>query len=291
MKNQPVSPLRQRMIEDMTIRNLAPTTQKIHLSAVEKFSSYFHSSPDKLSFKDVRTYQLHLISRGLQPTTINAIMAGLRFFYKITMGFAEASTYIPLMRRSYKLPVVLTTDEVTKFLKAAPSLKYYALFTTIYATGLRVSEAAKLKVGDIDSKRMVIHIRNGKGRKDRLVQLSRQLLDLLRLYWKSEHPQEWLFPSRRSKKRLTVRSLQRTCRKMAVAAGITDKHVTVHTLRHCFATHLLEDGVDIRVIQHLLGHYHINSTAHYVHVATNIIHETPSLLGRLHLNKAPEQTA
>ena len=289
MTNRPISPLRQRMIEDMTIRNLAPTTQKIYLAAVRRFSLYFHCSPDKLSFENVRIYQLHLISRKLQPTTINAIMGGLRFFYKVTMGYTDASSHIPLMRRSYKLPVVLTQDEVTEFLMASPSLKYTALFTTIYASGLRVSEAVALKVSDIDSARMVIHIRDGKGRKDRYVKLPQQLLKLLRLYWKSEHPQEWLFPSRRSKNRLTSRSLQRTCRKMAVAAGITNKHVTVHTLRHSFATHLLEDGVDIRIIQHLMGHHHINSTAYYARVATDIIRKTPSPLERLQPNKAPEQ--
>ena len=287
MKNEPISPLRQRMLEDMALRNLAPSTQRIYLSAVRKFSLYFGCSPDKLDFEDVREYQLHLVMRKLQPNSINAMMAGLRFFYKITMGQADVTTHIPLMRRSCKLPVVLTREEISDFLKAAPSFKYLALFTTIYATGLRVSEAAALRVEDIDSKRMVIHVKDGKGRKDRYVMLPQKLLLMLRLYWQKRRPEKWLFPSHRSKQRLTPRSLQRTCRKMAKTAGITDKHVTVHTLRHCFATHLLEDGVDIRIIQHLMGHCHITSTAYYTRVATNVIRETPSPLERLSLKELP----
>lgn len=281
MKNVPVSPLRQRMMEDMKLRNLAPSTQYIYLKAVEKFSVHFSCSPDKLDFEDARQYQLDMVSRGLQATTINAAMAGLRFFYKVTMRLDRVSDHIPYMRKSDKLPVVLSKSEVEQFLQAIPSLKYRTAFSTIYATGLRVSEAAHLKVSDIDSKRMVIHVQDGKGRKDRYVMLPQQLLDMLRTYWKRERPKEWLFPNRLGQ-RLTGRSLQRFCRKAAKNAGLS-KHVTVHTLRHCFATHLLEQGVDIRIIQDLMGHRSIMSTTHYVRVATNIIRKTKSPLEGLEL--------
>jgi integrase/recombinase XerD len=281
-----MTPLRRRMIDDMAIRNMAPGTRTAYVRAVKNFSLFFRRSPDKLTFEDARTYQLHLISRGLQAQTINQIICALRSFYAVTLGIPEAKLHLPLARRADVLPAVLAPEEVARFLNAVADLKYRAALTTIYAAGLRVSETVSLKVGDIDSARMVIHIRQGKGRKDRYVMLSEQLLAILRAYWKSERPREWLFPGPDPTRPLTVRSLQRACRAAAVAAKL-DKTVTVHTLRHCFATHLLEHGVDIRVIQDLLGHRHINATSRYARVAINTIRKVQSPLEHLKLGASP----
>ncbi len=281
-----MTPLRRRMIDDMALRNMSPLTQQAYVRAVKNFSLFFRRSPDTLTFEDVRTYQLHLVSRGLQAQTINQIICALRFLYAVTLGKPEAKTQIPLARRADILPAVLAPEEVARFLNAVAELKYRAALTTIYAAGLRVSEAASLAVGDIDSARMVIHVRQGKGRKDRYIMLSEQLLAILRAYWKSEHPKDWLFPGLDPKQPITVRSLQRACRAAAKAAGL-DKTVTVHTLRHCFATHLLEHGVDIRIIQDLLGHRHINATARYARVAINTIRKVQSPLEHLNLDSVP----
>lgn len=281
-----MTPLRRRMIDDMAIRNMSPLTQQAYVRAVRNFAGFFRRAPDKLSFEDARTYQLHLVSRGLQPQTINQIVCALRFFFAVTLGRPEAKTQLPLARRTDVLPAILAPEEVACFLNAVAGLKYRAALTTIYAAGLRVSETASLKVGDIDSARMVIHIRQGKGRKDRYVMLSEQLLAILRAYWKNERPREWLFPGPDPTRPLTVRSLQRACRAAAAAAKL-DKTVTVHTLRHCFATHLLEHGVDIRVIQDLLGHRHINATSRYARVAINTIRKVQSPLEHLKLGGSP----
>ncbi len=275
-----VTPLRQRMIDDMAIRNMSPLTQKAYVRAVKNFSLYFRRSPDKLTFEDVRAYQLHLVSRGLEATTINQIMCALRFLYGTTLGKKDASEEIKLARQSDPLPVVLSRDEVAQFLKAVPDLRWRTALVTIYAAGLRVSEAVALTIKDIDSARMVIHIRQAKGGKDRYVMLSEQLLDILRDYWKHERPQHWLFPGPDATRPLTTRSVQRACRRAADAADL-DKNVTVHTLRHCFATHLLEQGVDIRIIQDLLGHRHINTTTRYARVALNTIRQIESPLDTL----------
>jgi integrase/recombinase XerD len=281
-----MTPLRQRMIDDMKVRNMAALTQAAYVRAVKNFAAFHRRSPDRLSFEDVRTYQLHLLSRGLQPQTLNQIICALRFFYAVTLGKPEAKTQLPLARRADTLPAVLSPQEVTRFLNAVADLKHRAAFATIYAAGLRVSEVSELTVGDIDSGRMVIHIRQGKGSKDRFVMLSEQLLGILRAYWRSERPKGWLFPGPDSSRPITPRSLQRACRTAAEAAGL-DKTVTVHTLRHCFATHLLERGVDIRVIQDLLGHRHINATARYARVAINTIRQVQSPLEHLNLGTLP----
>jgi len=226
--SQQILPLRQRMIDDMTIRNMSPLTQKSYVRAVKNFSKFFRQSPDKLTFQHVREYQLHLGSRGLGVQAINQIMCALRFFYGTTLGRAGVSEHIPLGRRPDALPPVLAQDEVERFLKAVSDLEFRTAFVTIYATGLRVSEAATLTIKDIDSARMVIHIRSGKGRKDRYVILSEQLLDILRAYWKCSRPQHFLFPGPDQARPITVRSLQRACRLAAETAGL-DKTVTVHT--------------------------------------------------------------
>ena len=275
-----ITPLRQRMIEDMTIRNMSPSTQKIYAQAVANFSIYHRRSPDTLTFEDVRAYRLHLIARGLKATSINPIIGALRFFYATTLGQKQVSEQIPYARRADTLPAVLAPDEVVRFLKAVSNLKMRTAFITIYAAGLRVSEVVTLTARDIDSARMVIIIRQAKGRKDRYVMLSEQLLGILRAYWKHTRPQHFLFPGPDPARPLTTRSLQRACHEAVEVAGL-DKAVTVHTLRHSFATHLLEQGVDIRVIPDLLGHRNIASTTRYTRVAINAIRKIQSPLEHL----------
>lgn len=274
------TPLRQRMLDDMKVRNFSPLTQAAYVRAVKNFSAFFGRSPDMLTFEDVRTYRLQLISRGAKPQTINQIICALRFFYGVTLRRPDAKSELPLARRADILPAVLAPEEVARFLGAVVNAKHRAAFATIYAAGLRVSEVAALKAGDIDSQRMVIHVRQGKGRKDRFVMLSEQLLGILRAYWRVERPKEWLFPGVKPERPITPRALQYACRDAARAAGL-DKRVTVHTLRHCFATHLLERGVDIRVIQDLLGHRHITSTSRYARVAVSMIRQIQSPLEHL----------
>jgi integrase/recombinase XerD len=278
-----MTPLRQRMIDDMAIRNMAPTTQKIYVYAVKNFSAFHRRSPDKLSLEDVRDYRLHLISRGLKPTTINPIMGALRLLYGTTLGQKEVAEQIPYAREQDALPAVLTPEEVVRLLKAETNLKKRTAL--IYAAGLRVSEVVALTARDIDSARMVIHVRQGKGGKDRYVMLSEQLLRILRAYWKQAHLQHLLFPGPDRSRPITTRSVQRACRQAVEAAGL-DKSITVHTLRHSFATHLLEEGVDIHVIQDLLGHRNIASTTRYARVAINTIRKIQSPLELLNMELA-----
>ncbi|MEC5292299.1 tyrosine-type recombinase/integrase [Aurantimonas sp. C2-3-R2] len=281
-----VSPLRRRMIEDMTVRNLSPATQRSYLHAVTKFSRYFSRSPDHLGLEDVRAFQVHLVSTGISWPALNQTVCALRFFYGVTLGHGEIPERIPYAREPRKLRVVLNADEVVRFLEAVPSLKTRAALTTAYAAGLRASEAVGLKVGNIDRGRMVIRVEHGKGGKDRTVMLSAQLLAILRTYWRLTRPGRWLFPGRDEDKPIDVQVLHSACRSARAAAGI-DKRVTVHTLRHSFATHLLESGTDIRIIQVLLGHAHLSSTAHYAQVSNQLIRRTTSPLDRLTLEVVP----
>jgi len=281
-----VSPLRQRMIDDMKMRNMSPNTQNIYISAVARFSAYHRRSPDKLGLEDIRNYHLHLVSRNLKPTTINPIMGALRFFYGKTLGQKDIVDEIPYARRADSLPAVLSREEVERFLKTVRNLKMRTAFITIYAAGLRVSELVALTSRDIDSTRMVIAVRHGKGGKDRYVMLSEQLLGILRDYWKRTKPTHWLFPGPDPLQPVTTRSLQRVFHDTAEAAGL-DKNVTVHTLRHSFATHLLEQKVDIRVIQGLLGHRNINSTTRYTRVAVDTIRQIQSPLELLNIESPP----
>jgi site-specific recombinase XerD len=283
---KPISPLRQRMIDDMKIRNMSPNTQYIYISAVARFSAYHRRSPDKLGLEDIRDYHLHLVSRKLKPTTINPIMGALRFFYGKTLGQKDIVDEIPYARLADSLPAVLSREEVERFLKTVRNLKMRTAFITIYAAGLRVSELVALTSRDIDSTRMVIAIRHGKGGKDRYVMLSEQLLGILRDYWKRTKPTHWLFPGPDPLQPVTTRSLQRVFHAAAEAAGL-DKNVTVHTLRHSFATHLLEQKVDIRVIQGLLGHRNINSTTRYTRVAVDTIRQIQSPLEQLNIESPP----
>lgn len=283
---KPISPLRQRMLDDMTFRNMSPNTQKVYSYAVANFSAFHDRSPDKLGIEDIRAYRLHLVARGLKATSINPIIGALRFFYGTTLGLKQIAEEIPFARKEDTLPAVLTQQQVVSLLEAEPNLKMRTAFVTIYAAGLRVSEVVALTARDIDSTRMVIRIQQAKGRKDRYVMLSEQLLAILRSYWKRTRPPLWLFPGPDPLKPLTTRSLQRSFRWAADKAGL-DSSVTVHTLRHSFATHLLEQGVDIRVIQDLLGHRQITSTTRYARVALNIIGKIQSPLDVLNLDCMP----
>jgi integrase/recombinase XerD len=280
-----VSLLRRRMIEDMTVRNLSPATQRSYLHAVSKFSRFCGRSPDRLDLDDVRTFQVHLVSQGISWASLNQTVAALRFFYGVTLGRGEIPERIAYAREPRKLPVVLSADEVVRFLEAVPSLKNRTALTTAYAAGLRVSEVVALKLADIDSGRMLIRIEQGKGRKDRYVMLSAQLLGILRTYWRLARPRHWLFPGREDRP-IEPNVLHIACRSACKAAGI-DKRVTVHTLRHSFATHLLESGTDIRIIQVLLGHNNLSTTARYTQVANITIARTTSPLDRLPLTVVP----
>ena len=277
-----LSPLRRRMIEDMTIRNMSPATQRSYISAVSKFSRYFGRSPDKLTLDDVHAFQVHLVSTGISWPGLNQIVCALRFFYGVTLGEAAVPERIPYAREPRKLPIVLSADEVVRFLEAVSSLKSRAALTTAYAAGLRASEVAGLRVADIDSARGVILVRHGKGAKDRNVMLSAQLLGILRAYWRLARPTTYLFPGRDEEHPIDPTVLHAACRSAVNAAGLT-KRVTLHTLRHSFATHLLESGTDIRIIQVLLGHNNLSSTARYTQVATHTIRATQSPLDRLSL--------
>jgi integrase/recombinase XerD len=280
-----MSPLRRRMIDDMTLRNLSPATQRSYLHAVTKFSRYFGRSPDRLGLEDVRTFQVYLVSQGISWPALNQTVCALRFFYGVTLDRAEIPERITYARTPRKLPTILSADEVVRFLEAVPSLKARTALTTAYAAGLRASEAVSLRVCDIDSQRMVIQVRHGKGGKDRTVMLSLQLLSILRTYWRLAHPSDWLFPGRGDKP-MHVQVLHAACRSATQAAGLTKK-VSVHTLRHSFATHLLESGVDIRIIQVLLGHSNLSTTARYTQVATVTLAGTRSPLDRLNLGVVP----
>ena len=280
-----VSPLRRRMTDDMSLRNLSPATQRSYLHAVSKFSRYSGRSPERLGLEDVRAFQVYLVAQGISWPALNQTVCALRFFYGVTLDRPEIPERIAYARTPRKLPTILSADEVIRFLEAVSSLKSRAALTTAYAAGLRASEALSLKVTDIDSDRMLIQVRHGKGGKDRAVMLSAQLLTILRVYWRLARPETWLFPGRGDTP-IHAQVLYGACRSAAKAAGLT-KRVTVHTLRHSFATHLLESGVDIRIIQVLLGHSNLSTTARYTHVAATTIAATQSPFDRLKLEVVP----
>ena len=280
MTDQAMSPLRRRMIEDMTIRKFAPKTQHDYLQRVKNFAAYLGRSPDTASSEDVRHYQLHLTASGVGVPTINQTVSTLRFFFKVTLGRPDLVERTTFVREPRKLPVVLSPEEVVRLLDAAPGLKYKAALSVAYGAGLRVSEVVALKVSDIDSKRMIIRVEQGKGGKDRYVMLSPHLLELLRAWYKAARPQGWLFPGRDRVQPMTTRQLRRACHAAAHMAEI-GKPVSPHTLRHSFATHLLEQNTDVRVIQVLLGHAKLDTTALYTRVATRTIRKIMSPLDRI----------
>jgi integrase/recombinase XerD len=278
------------MIEDMRLRKLAPKTQSSYIRWVRAFAGFLGRSPDTATAEDLRTYQLRLSDSGVSRVSLNAAITALRFFFEVTLGRGELMakmSHVPVPRT---LPVVLSPEEVSRLLQATPGLKYQAALSVAYGAGLRVSEVVALKVDDIDSQRMVIRVDQGKGRKDRYVMLSPTLLTLLRSWWREANargrmlPHGWLFPGRDPLTPLSARQLHRACHASAVAAGIT-KRVSPHTLRHSFATHLLEHKEDIRVIQVLLGHKKLETTALYAQVATRTLYQVTSPLE--HLTPAP----
>jgi site-specific recombinase XerD len=243
-------------------------------------SSDLGRSPDTAKPEDVRGFQLHLTSSGAGVPKINTTISALRFFFTVTLDRPDLGRHLSIMHEPRKVPVVLSTEEVARFLEAAPGVKYKAAFSVAYGAGLRVSEVASLKVSDIDSKRMMLRVEQGKGHKDRYAMLSPQLLELLRDWYRVARPQGWLFPGQNPVNPMTTRQLNRACHAAAEMAEIK-KRVTPHTLRHSFATHLLEQNIDIRVIQVLLGHAKLDTTALYTRVATNTIREVMSPLDRL----------
>jgi integrase/recombinase XerD len=280
MTDQAMSPLRRRMIEDMTIRKLAPKTQHDYVQRVKNFAGFLGRSPATASTEDVRRYQLHLASSGARIPKINGSVSALRFFFDVTLDRADIAKHLSVVYEPRKVPVVLSTEEVRRLLEAAPGLKYKAALSVAYGAGLRVSEVVSLKVSDVDGARMTIRVEQGKGRKDRNAMLSPVLLELLREWWKVCRSRGWLFPGRDPVQPITTRQLTRACHEAAQAAGI-EKRVSPHTLRHSFATHLLEQNVDIRVIQVLLGHARLDTTALYTRVATKTIREVISPLDHL----------
>jgi integrase/recombinase XerD len=283
---RPVSALRQRMLEDMAMRGLRSGTQRDYIRFVRSFAAFLKRSPDTATAEDIRRFQLHQHESGVQSPTINCSVSALRFFFTVTLDRPDLSRRLVLARAPRKLPDVLSVEEVGRLLDAAPGIKYKPILGTAYGAGLRVSEVASLKVDDIDSTRMLIRVEQGKGRKDRNAMLSPQLLALLRLWWKEGKrrgvmlPHGWLFPGRSVADPVSTRQINRAVHEAAEAAGIR-KRVSPHTLRHSFATHLLEQDVDIRVIQVLLGHSKLDTTALYARVATKTIRSVTSPLEHL----------
>ena len=282
MTDEAMSPLRRRMIEDMTIRKFAPKTQHDYVQRIKNFAGFLGRSPDTATFEDVRRYQLHLVASGVGVPSINQTVSTLRFFFRVTLRRHDIVEHTHVIHEPRKLPVVLSVEEVARLLDAAPGLKYKAALSVAYGAGLRAAEVVSLKVSDIDSTRMIIRVEQGKGGKDRNVMLSPHLLDLLRAWWKAARPQGWLFPSRDPAQPMTTRQLNRACHAAAQMADI-NKRVSLHTLRHSFATHLLEQNIDVRVIQVLLGHAKLDTTALYTRVATKTISEVMSPLEHIAL--------
>src|SRR5213593_1141147 len=283
---RPVSALRARMIEDMTVRGFTEETHSNYICEVRAFAAFIRRPPDTATAEDLRRFQLHQTQSGVQPPSINSSVSALRFFFTVTLDRPDLARRLTVIREPRRLPAVLSVEEVTLLLQAAPGPKYKAAFATAYGAGLRVSEVVALKAGDVDSERMLLRVEQGKGRKDRQAMLSPQLLGLLRAWWREGRrlgvllPRGWLFPGRNPLEPLSTRQLNRAVHAAAEAAGIK-KRVAPHTLRHSFATHLLEQDTDIRVIQVLLGHAKLDTTALYTRVATKIIREIMSPLDRI----------
>lgn len=276
-----MTPLRQRYRQDLQLRNYSVKTQQVYEECVSLFARHFGKSPEVLGPEQIRSYQLYLAhEKKASWSRFNQTVCALRFLYRHTLHKGWIIQHIPFPRKESRLPQVLSLEEVSRFLVAIPQLKYRVLLTTIYATGLRASEALHLEVADIDSQRLSIRVRQGKGHKDRDVLLSPKLLVLLRQYWKAVRPTRWLFPSSAPDRPVSLDSLQEAVRRARRASGLA-KHVTAHTLRHSFATHLLESGTNIRVIQVLLGHNSLRTTARYTHVTTAALASTVSPLDSL----------
>jgi integrase/recombinase XerD len=278
-----ISPLRQRMIEDMRLRKLASQTQSGYIRAVRHFAGWLGHSPDTASAEDLRRYQLHCVDRGVSPITLNATITGLKFFFEVTMTRPELMAKMRPVRVVRTLPVILSREEASRLIEGARTLKHRTALSVAYGAGLRVSEVVALKVGDIDSTRMLLRVEKGKGQKDRYALLPPILLERLRSWWRYARaqgkvlPGGYLFPGLDPMDSMSTRQLNRAVHEAAKAAHI-DKRVTMHTLRHCFATHLLEQKEDIRTIQVLLGHKKLETTALYTQVATETLRQVISPL-------------
>lgn len=280
---QNVSPLRLRMIEDMRMRKLAPKTQAAYIRCVRQFARYLRRPPDSATVEDLRNYQLHLVDHGISAISLNAAITGLKFFFEITVGQPELMAKMQPVRVPRTLPVVLSREETARLIAAARNLKHQIALSVAYGAGLRASEVVGLKIGDVDGQRMTLRIQEGKGGKDRYAMLCPLMLERLRTWYRVARAQGkmldggWLFPGLNPVEPLSTRQLNRAVHAAALAAGI-DKRVSMHTLRHGFATHLLEQKVDIRVIQVLLGHKKLETTALYAQVATETLRQVISPL-------------
>ncbi len=280
------TPLRQRMLDDMRMRKLERKTQAGYLRAVRHLAAFLKASPDTATIEDLRRFQLDMVDHGTSPITLNATITGLKFFFDVTLDRIDLMSKMQPVHVPQTLPVVLSRPEVARLIAAAPNLKSQTALSIAYGAGLRASEVIALKVGDIDSERMILRVEQGKGRKDRYAMLSPVLLERLRAWWRVAHaqgkmlPGGWLFPGLNPIDPVTTRQLNRAIHAAAEAARI-DKRVSMHTLRHSFATHLLEQKVDIRVIQVLLGHKKLETTSLYAHVATEVLREVVSPLETL----------
>ena len=276
--NKSISPLRQRMIDDMRLRKLSSKTQTAYIRAVKNLTRFLGRSPDTVTAEGLRRYQLHLVEQGISSGSLNATITGLKFLFETTLERPELMTKMSHVYEPRTLPIILSLEEVTRLLQAAGSPKYRAALGVAYGAGLRANEVVHLAVGDIDSERMVIRVEQGKGKRDRYAMLSPTLLELLRAWWRHARahrqllPGGWLFPGQNPVNPLSTRQLNRAFHRACKAAKI-DKAVSLHALRHAFATHLLEHHEDIRVIQVLLGHKKIENTARYSQVATKLLHE------------------
>lgn len=281
--------LRQRMLEDMQVRNLSPHTQTLYVQQVSQFARHFQQSPACLGPEEIRTYQVFLTNeRKLAVASILVAVAALRFFYTVTLKRDwTLKDVIPAPKKPQRLPVVLSPEEVLRFLSCVPSLKHRAILTTCYAAGLRISEALHLRPTDVDSSRMVIRIEQGKGQKDRYVMLSAKLLELLRDWWRLARPRDWLFPGQVATQPISRSAVECACQQAHRRCRIS-KPITPHSLRHAFAVHLLEAGTDVRTIQLLLGHRSLATTARYLRIAAIKVCSTTSPLDWLPRPVAPE---
>jgi site-specific recombinase XerD len=276
-----VTPLRQRLVDDLRLRNYSPRTVETYVRAIARFARHFGRSPEHLGAEDIRAYQLHLIDQEHASwSRFNQTVCALRFLYRVTLGQPGVVTMIPFGKRPRTLPTVLSPDEVLRLFAALPDNALRTLVRTTYACGLRIGEVVRLRVRDIDSARGVLVIRQSKGRKDRLLPLSPVLLAELRAYWRRYRPTEWLFPGQKRGRPRNINALQRQLARLVRPLGLA-KGVSMHTLRHSYATHLLEAGVDVVTLQHLLGHRDLSTTARYLHVSTQQLRRTPSPLDAL----------
>ena len=285
----PATALRRRMIEDMRGRNLGPHSQRNHLSSCARLAAYLARSPDTATADDIRRFQLFLIESGASICSRNRVMTGVKFLLRVTLRRHDLAAEIYHLKEPQKIPLVLSRDEIRRLLAVAPGLKARVMLSLAYGCGMRAGEVVRLRVGDIDSAQNIIRIVQAKGRKDRNVMLPADILDLLRQWWRERPTRQdtgvakerlWLFPGYKPGRPLTTRQFLRLFHVAVAAAGIT-KPVTLHSLRHSFATHLLERGVDIRVIQALLGHHKLETTALYTRVATGMISAVESPLDDL----------